>query len=394
MSRVATAPEYPEAPTTPTRSVVISRRGLAYPGLVVLVAFGCGPALARGSTMLSAVKRVWAIGAAFAFAAATGSAVAKAQTLPRLPPESAAPRAADSKPISPTSASPTSQDLYAHVRRGVVILERAGAPVAVGTVLADDGRVLTALSGLGGGESVDVLYADGTRVHARLERSDPALDLALLATERGRTAEGLPASDADPAVTPVRTLCPARGASLRPAAAEVRGHVDAQARSGESLPQMLDVQVQGSPVVGAPLLDAAGGVVAVLVRACKETSQAKALCQPVLVGAPVANVRSFLSQAGPPAGAAAPWLGIRGERLAAGVMRGVRVKEVAPSSPAERAGLSPGGDIIVAVDGQPIDTPEGLGEALGKRAVGDTVDLLVFGGGKFRTVGVTLLPSP
>jgi serine protease Do len=382
--------------------------------------------------MLTSVKRIGVAGVAIAIVVAAGSGVAAAQMLPRLPADGTkTPR--DSKP-SPASPHPAPGELYGHVRRGVVILERAGAPVAIGTVLANDGRVLTALSGLAGAEGVEVLYADGTKVHARLDRSDPALDLALLVTDRGKSVDGLPASDADPDATQVRTLCPAQGANLRPAAAEVRGRVDAQARSGEPLRQMLDVQVQGPPVAGAPLLDAAGGVVAVLVRACdgtsapagrgqgvdgaspgsqgrgqslKEAVGAKSGCQPVLLGAPVANVRSFLSQlpvpslrprpaeAGDmPAVAAAPWLGIRGERLAAGVMRGVRVKEVAPSSPAEKAGLTPGGDIIVAVEGQPIDTPDGLGEALSKRSVGDTVELLVFGAGKFRTVSVTLLPSP
>jgi S1-C subfamily serine protease len=129
------------------------------------------------------------------------------------------------------------------------------------------------------------------------------------------------------------------------------------------------------------------------------------------VGASIATVRSFLTKmmtngagatpAVAPAGAGAasgagtgPWLGIRGEPQDAGGMHGVRVVDVAPSSPAEKAGLKPGADVIVAVDGRPIDKPDALGESISKHAAGDSVKLLVFGGGKFREVTTVLRAAP
>src|ERR1019366_7926027 len=85
-------------------------------------------------------------------------------------------------------------------------------------------------------------------------------------------------------------------------------------------------------------------------------------CRPVVVGAPVSALRSFLSGTSPAtpapaAAAAAPWLGIRGEAELTGNVHGVRVVAVAPSSPAEKAALKPSADVIVAVDGHPIDSP-------------------------------------
>jgi len=50
--------------------------------------------------------------------------------------------------------------------------------------------------------------------------------------------------------------------------------------------------------------------------------------------------------------------------------------------------------MVVAADGQPIDTPEALGELIGKHAPGDTVKLLVFGDDKFREVRVPLRQAP
>src|SRR5262249_30419552 len=85
------------------------------------------------------------------------------QPVPALPGQTAS-GPSDAAPASP-SALPTPQQLYEHVRRGVAVIERGGLPVAIGTVLGNDGRILTALSGLGGGDSADVLYADGTTVH-------------------------------------------------------------------------------------------------------------------------------------------------------------------------------------------------------------------------------------
>jgi serine protease Do len=75
-------------------------------------------------------------------------------------------------------------------------------------------------------------------------------------------------------------------------------------------------------------------------------------------------------------------------------VKGVRVSAVAPSSPAEKAGLKAGSDVIVAVDGKPIDTPEKLAEAIGKHIPGDSVKLLVFSGDKFHESAVALRTAP
>jgi serine protease Do len=212
-------------------------------------------------------------------------------------------------------------------------------------------------------------------------------------------------------------MLPAHGTHLGPAVAAVKGQVDAHAREGAALLRMLDVDLKGPPVAGAPLLDSTGGVVGVLVRACKgappaqpgtdDTSgtwyptpapvaaAARAACKSVVLGAPVTTIRSFLTHTGGAAPVtAAPWLGIRGEPEHAGSVTGVRVVAVAPSSPAEKASLKPTADLIVAVDGHPIDTPEKLAELIGKHAPGDTVKLLVYAGEQFREVSVALKAAP
>ncbi|MGH7439001.1 MAG: PDZ domain-containing protein, partial [Polyangiaceae bacterium] len=309
--------------------------------------------------------------------------------------------------------------LYEHLRHGVVAVERGGAPVAIGTVLGGDGRVLTALSPLQGSDSADIRYADGTVVHAKVGESDTAMDLALLVPKSVKWTDGLGASEADPNGAALRALLPAagKGGVLGPALAGVKGVAEAHARDGQALMNLLDVDLKGTPVAGAPLIDANGDVVAVLVRECKgaatggaEANAHARSCVPVVLGAPVMALRSFLAHVGaagpvpPPAsngaaagsakGGPAPWLGIRGEPESSGSVKGVRVSAVAPSSPAEKAGLKAGSDVIVAVDGKPIDTPEKLAEAIGKHVPGDSVKLLVFSGEKFRESAVALRTAP
>jgi serine protease Do len=324
-------------------------------------------------------------------------------------PDSEAAHATDTS-LSP---QPTAQQLYDHVLRGVVALERNGVPMAIGTVLSGDGRVLTALSGLSGADGADVRYADGTIVHAKVGRSDRASDLALLIPQSLKWTEGLSASDADPLGLELRAMLPSHGTHLGPAMAGVKGQVDAHTREGAALSRMLEVEVKGPSVAGAPVLDSTGGVVAVLVRACKGPAPqpeaedasgswyptsapaaappARPVCRPVVLGAPVSAIRSFLSHAPTIPG---PWLGIRGEPELSGSVHGVRVVAVAPSSPAEKAALKPTTDLIVAVDGHPLDTPEKLAEIIAKHAPGDSVKLLVFGGDQFRDVAVALRSAP
>jgi serine protease Do len=381
--------------------------------------------------MIPLVKRSLLLSASVAWVLVGSPVLAAPPSSPPLPvpgaenaPSTASAGASDaSSPGSLPGGVPLSpQQLYEHIRRGIVAIERNGVPLALGTVLDGDGRILTSWSGLGGADTPDVRYADGSTARTKVGNSDKTTDLALLIPQTGKWTEGLSASESDPVGAPLRSILPGRGARLAPTEVGVKGRVDAHARDGTPVGRMLDVDVKGPLVAGAPLLDAAGSVVGVLVRECKGPALAAAAPQPaampwaawaasqnaaaaeraaaaqpctaVVVGAPVAAIRSFLARTPATAVAPTPWLGIRGEKTDSGAVHGVRVMAVAPASPAQKAGLRPDADVIVAADGLPIDTPETLGTAIGKHAPGDTVKLLVFGDDKFREVAVALRAAP
>lgn len=328
------------------------------------------------------------------------TSAASAAPLPSLPganepvPAQAAP--------APPAASGGSLD-FTQLRRGIVQVEQQGRPMAVGTVLSKDGRVLTSLSALGGLEAPEIRYADGSVVKTKIGHKDKAWDLALLIPLSGKWLDGLMPTDADPAGVDLKAFLPKAG-KLGASSIGLKGKVEAHAKDGDELANVLDLDLKGLPgVPGAPVINPDGRVVGVLVHACKDAppasdGKAKAPpCTPVTIGAPVSALRGFLMKTPATAVAPAPWLGLGGAPTESGNVKGVRVMGVAPGSPAEKAGLKPAGenpDVIVAVEGQPVETPEQLAESIAKRAIGQTVKLLVFSQSKFREVPVTLRAAP
>jgi serine protease Do len=311
----------------------------------------------------------------------------------------AAPTAAPPPSTGAAAPTPVSEDA---LRKGVVQVEQNGRPIAVGTVLSRDGRVITSLGALANVAEPDVRYADGTVVKAKLGHKDKAWDLALLVPQTGRWLDGLMPTDVDPAGVDLRAFLPKNG-KLAPSGVAFKGRVDAKSREGDALKSVLDLDFKGAPaVMGAPVLEPNGKVVGVVVRACKDTSAAGGDggaaqgCAPVVIAAPVYALRGFLMKTPASAVAPAPWLGLGGAPSEAGNVRGVRVVGVAPGSPAEKAGLKAGdnADIIVAVDGKPVESAEQLAEAIAKHSIGQTVKLLVFSGGAFREAQATLKAAP
>ena len=335
--------------------------------------------------------------------------------LPALPGGGGAPPAApppaapaNGTPVPASNGAPTEASGFTadQVRRGIVQVEQGGRPLAIGTVLLNDGRVLTALSALGGVEQPEIRYADGSVVKAKIGHKDKAWDLALLIPLTGRWVDGLVPTGTDPQGADLRSFAPKAG-KLAPAPIAVKGRVDPRSKDGDVLRAALDLDLKGGPnTPGAPILDGNGRVVGILVRACKDAGAAPAPsavtpaaappCNAITVGAPVYALRGFLMKTPANAVQPAPWLGLGGAPSAEGNVKGVKVMGVAPGSPAEKGGLKAGDtpDTIVAVDGVPVETPEQLAEVIAKRAIGQQVKLLVFSGGKFREAQVTLRPAP
>lgn len=287
-------------------------------------------------------------------------------------------------------------------RDGVVVIERRGRPVGLGFVLTGDGRVLTSLSVIGDGNHVDARYADGSLVGLKVGHSDRVWDLALLVPQVGRWEGGLRASTADPLAqgSHIRTFAK-RGRAAQVASVVLKGRTELLGGDGELLRDAIEITTRiPASDMGAPLVDEQGRVLGLVGNACKPVEgKPDAPCRPVAYGVPLDALRQFLRSAPANAIPPSPWLGIQGVAATTPVARGVRVVHVHPSSPAAAALLEDGkdgkgNDIIVAVDGTPVLSPEQLADIVRARAVGDGVQLIVLRAGKFHVVQTTLTAAP
>lgn len=282
--------------------------------------------------------------------------------------------------------------------RGVVVIERGGQALALGAVLSGDGRILSSLSPLGSGNDLDVRFADGTSVRVKLGHHDRTWDLALLVPQSGRWGEGLIASAREP-VRPDATIHAftlSKG-KVAPAPIVLRSHRSLLGGDDKPLENAIEIGSRVNPVdLGSPVIDEEGRVVAVLGRGCAPVDNRP--CTPVAFGAPIASIKSFLRNV--PANAVAPaaWLGIQGTSETGGIAKGVRVISVHPDSPAAEAQLKGGekatSDVILAVDGSPVTSPEALAEAIRAHGIGEKVPLTVFSQGKYHQVTIVLRAAP
>jgi serine protease Do len=289
------------------------------------------------------------------------------------------------------------EDPTERARRGVVSIERAGEVIGLGTVLGEDGRILTALSPLNDGNNLAIRYPDGSAVKAKVGHSNRLWDMAMLVPQVGKWPEGLSASTKDPLQQKgLKSFSPGKGkAQVVPIA--LKGRKDFLGADEQALRGFFEIGSKlGAKELGSPVVDEQGNVVAMVGRACMPVE--KGPCLPSPVGVPVPVIRQFLASAPPSTVRPAPWLGIRGV-AEKGAISGVRVLGVQPESPADEAGIKAAndkvpGDLIVAVDDHPVGSPEDLSRAILSKGVGERAKVLLFRQGKFQESSLVLQPAP
>ncbi|MCL2824790.1 MAG: PDZ domain-containing protein, partial [Polyangiaceae bacterium] len=192
----------------------------------------------------------------------------------------------------------------------------------------------------------------------------------------------------------------------------LKGKTEMIGGDGEVLKDAIEITTPISlSELGAPLVDGEGHVIGVVSSACKSSDvRSAANCRTVAFGVPMSVIRQFLRSAPAAAARPAPWLGVQGVRTNAQVT-GVRVTSVLSGSPAAAAnmragrnaaatgtgpgaGADTGGDVIVALDGVPIQSTEMLADLVRTKMVGDKVQLIVVRAGRFQVIEAVLTPAP
>jgi len=149
---------------------------------------------------------------------------------------------------------------------------------------------------------------------------------------------------------------------------------------------------------GGPLVDVHGHVIG-MDTAVASSSPGNAPAQNVGFAIPVNQLRAELPalEAGAGRPTAKTYLGVVVTGITPALQaelglttdQGAVVLEVVPGSPAAAAGLEPG-EVIVALDGTPIDSPSALVRAVQSRSPGQKVSVTVIADGRTKTLPVTL----
>ena len=267
--------------------------------------------------------------------------------------------------------------------------------VGAGVVLAE-GRVLTNAHNVRG-DQVTVTFADGRTAEGTVAGHDIDADLAVIDVDTG-DAPALPWADGTaPGVgTPVFALSNPGGRGLRVTFGFVSGIERAfRGPRGRRITGSLEHTAPLLPgSSGGPVLDTAGQLLGINTNRLGEGFYLALPADGALRGRADALARGE-SAASPQLGVAiAPGHVARRLRRAVGLpdSEGLLIRAVADGSPADRAGLAQG-DQIVAAAGQPIRNPDDLFDALTAARDG-TIELTIVRGTSERTLQVSLAGNP
>ncbi len=276
-----------------------------------------------------------------------------------------------------------------------------------GFIVDKEGHILTNNHVVDGASSVNVTLHSGETLDAQVVGTDRENDLALLKvdTEKIISISPLPWGDSDNVKPGQMAIALGSPFGLEGSitvgiiSGVERAMAGAQARS---ITNMLQTDAAINPGnSGGPLLDSKGEVIGI-------NTAIKASSNGIGFAIPINNAKSLLPALLQGGEVSTPWLGVSGteidetlaSKLNLATDHGVYVVSVLPASPAEKAGLvpggsdqsgpTPGGDIITAIDGRNVATVSDLLQYFNTKKVGEQVSLTVIRGGKTITVEVTL----
>lgn len=273
-----------------------------------------------------------------------------------------------------------------------------GGSIGTGVITTSDGEIVTNAHVVENATEIRVRLAGETEPRqAVLLAADAGNDLALLRVDGD---DFVPATFADPASTRIGDEVIAIGFALDldGAPSVTRGIVSALDRTIVTAGGALDGLVQTDAAIssgnsGGPLVDALGHVVGINTAVARgdATVAASNIGFAISVDEALPIIESLREQAdGEPREEGYLGVGLDDRRDGG---QGAIIAEVEEGTPADAAGLLPG-DIVISVDGAPIEGGAGLVAAVRDQEPGDELEIQVVRDGEIITVTVVLTDRP
>jgi S1-C subfamily serine protease len=279
-----------------------------------------------------------------------------------------------------------------------------------GFLISPDGKILTNSHVVANERQLEVTLPDQSHYKARLLSRDEANDVALLQIEPRTKLPSLHLGDSDGLQVGQKVLAIGNPFGLE--GTLTTGIVSSLGRTirGEN-ERTLEGLIQTDAAInpgnsGGPLLDSAGNVVGI------NTAILGPNGGNIGIGFAMPINRAKLMLDDFKAGRKRPKLGVSVVRISGDyadavnlpTRGGLLIQDVDPDSPAARAGLRGGrqevqignaevqigGDLIMSIDGQPVDRDDAISRALARKRSGDTLELTIFRNGRTTNVRVKL----
>ncbi len=292
-----------------------------------------------------------------------------------------------------------------------------GGGTGSGFIVSEDGVIVTNLHVVQGAQQIQVTLSDRTSFAGRVVGFDPLTDLAVVQIEpKERKLPTLPLGDSNQLQVGQRVI--AIGNPFGFQATLTTGVVSAlqrtlPTRSGALIDEAIQTDAAINPGnSGGPLLDSQGRVIGINTLIFTPTGGSVGIGFAI----PVSTLKLILTDLVRHGRPQRPWLGIRtvevfpelARALKLPVESGVMIADVVRGAPAAGAGLQGssrseiigrmrypvGGDIIVAVDGQKVETVIELNRILAKKRPQDSIEVSFYRGGEKRTLRVQLALRP
>ena len=266
-----------------------------------------------------------------------------------------------------------------------------------GFIISADGLMLTNHHVVADADEVRVVLSSGEKGEATVLGSDRSMDIALLRLPSDRSWPHLTFADSD--AVRVGDWVLAMGNPLGLGMTVTAGILSGKGRElGHDIfgnEDYLQTDAAINPGnSGGPLIDLHGRVVGM-------NTAIIAGANTVGFAIPAKLLQGVLDDLRDRGHVARGFLGVNSQPLTPELARalgvdaekGAVVASIFPDTPAAEAGLLRG-DVVVGIDGEPVDDQGGLVAAIGNRKPGETVQLEVVRGDKRRRVEVTLTERP
>jgi putative serine protease PepD len=284
--------------------------------------------------------------------------------------------------------------VYDAASPAVVSVRRSGGS-GTGFLIDAKGTIVTNAHVVGEAEQVEVRFGDrGEQLDAEVLGRDPSSDLAVVRVDPAKARSVGPLALADSKRVRVGDRVVAIGNPLgldRTATAGIVSAVGREIRAPNGF-QIDDAIQTDAPInpgnSGGPLLDARGRVIGVNSQIATAGAGGN-----IGIGfaVPASAVRDVVPRLSRGRSIPRPYLGVSTSAAPAG---GARVETTVSGGPAYDAGLRPGHDVIVAVDGRSVREPGDVSRAIAGRRPGQRVTLEVLRDGDRTTIEVELGTRP